>query len=183
MGRADSLEKGPDAKKDWGQEEKGTTGDEMVGWYHWLNGQEFEQTPGDSEGQGSLACCSPWGGNSSPWTWLNHWTTTIIHTCACVCACVSSNYPEPTDGVYGFPYIEATHPYTSFSGNSLLPKHPKDICPGAHSISLVWKSSIFLRSFIPAFYSGPRSSLTSLQWLPLPFSSYHTYFHCHLFGF
>ena len=37
------------------------TEDEMVGWHHRLNGHEFEQTPGDSEGQGSLACCSPWG--------------------------------------------------------------------------------------------------------------------------
>ena len=53
--------KDPDAGKDWGQEEKGMTEDEMVGWYHWLNGREFEQTPGDSEEQGSLACCSPWG--------------------------------------------------------------------------------------------------------------------------
>ena len=35
--------------------------DKMVGWHHWLNGREFEQTPGDSEGQDSLACCSPWG--------------------------------------------------------------------------------------------------------------------------
>ena len=42
------------------QEEKGTTGDEMVGWHHWRNGHEFEQAPGDGEGQGSLACCSPW---------------------------------------------------------------------------------------------------------------------------
>ena len=50
-----------DARKDWRQEEKGTTEDEMVGWHHWLNGQEFEQTQGDSEGQGSLVCCSPWG--------------------------------------------------------------------------------------------------------------------------
>ena len=40
---------------------KGVTEDEMVGWYHRLNGREFEQAPGDSEGQGSLACCSPWG--------------------------------------------------------------------------------------------------------------------------
>ena len=40
---------------------KGTTEDEMVGWHHRLNGHEFEQTWGDSEGQGSLACCSPWG--------------------------------------------------------------------------------------------------------------------------
>ena len=40
---------------------KGMTDDEMVGWHHWLNGHEFEQTPEDGEGQGSLACCSPWG--------------------------------------------------------------------------------------------------------------------------
>ena len=52
--------KDPDARKDWGPEEKGVTEDEMVGWLHWLNGHEFEQTPGDSEGLGSLACCSPW---------------------------------------------------------------------------------------------------------------------------
>ena len=55
------IGKDPDAGKDWGQEEKGVTEDEMVGWHHWLNGYEFEQTLGDSEGQGSLACCSPWG--------------------------------------------------------------------------------------------------------------------------
>ena len=53
--------KDPDAWKDWGQEEKGVTEDEMVGWHHWLNGREFEQTAGDSELPGSLACCSPWG--------------------------------------------------------------------------------------------------------------------------
>ena len=59
MRRANSLEK-TDAGKDRGQEEKGTTEDEMVGWHHQLNGHEFEQTLGDSEGQGSLARCSPW---------------------------------------------------------------------------------------------------------------------------
>jgi len=51
--------KDPDAGKDW-RREKGTTKNEMVGWHHRLNGHEFVQTPGDSEGQGSLACCSPW---------------------------------------------------------------------------------------------------------------------------
>ena len=51
----------PDARKDWGLEEKGMTEDEMVGWHHRLNGHESEQIPGDSEGQGSLACCSPRG--------------------------------------------------------------------------------------------------------------------------
>ena len=58
MGRSNSLEK---TGKDWRQEEKGTTEDEMVGWHHWLNGHESEQAPGVGEGQGSLACCSPWG--------------------------------------------------------------------------------------------------------------------------
>ena len=53
--------KDPDAGKDWGQEEKGATEDEIVGWHHQFNGHEFEQTQGDSEGQGSLMCCSPWG--------------------------------------------------------------------------------------------------------------------------
>ena len=51
--------KDPNAGKAWRQEEKGTTEDEMVGWHHGLNGHEFEPTLG--EGQGSLACCSPWG--------------------------------------------------------------------------------------------------------------------------
>ena len=52
--------KDPDARKDWRQEEKGVTEDEMVRWHHWHNGNEPKQTPGDHEGQGSLVCCSPW---------------------------------------------------------------------------------------------------------------------------
>ena len=51
----------PDAGKDFRQEEKRVAEDEMVGWHHQLSRHEFEQTPGDSEGQGSLACYSPWG--------------------------------------------------------------------------------------------------------------------------
>ena len=66
--------KDPDAGKDWRQEEKGMTADEMVGWHHRLNGHEFEQAPGDSEGQGSLACCSPWVAKNR--TQLSDWTAT-----------------------------------------------------------------------------------------------------------
>ena len=59
--------------KDWGQEEKGVTEDEIVGWHHWLNGHEFEQTMGDSERQESLAHCSPWYCRESDMTqWLNN---------------------------------------------------------------------------------------------------------------
>ena len=60
--------KDPDAGKDWRQEEKGTTKNEMAGWHHQLDGHEFEQAPGVGDGQGSLACCSPWGRKLSDWT-------------------------------------------------------------------------------------------------------------------
>ena len=62
------IGKDPDAGKDWKQEEKGTTEDEMVGWHHWLDGHEFEQAPGVGDGQASLECCSPWGGKESDTT-------------------------------------------------------------------------------------------------------------------
>ena len=61
MQRADSFEKHPDAGKDRGQEERGATEDEMVGWHHRLSGHESGQTLGHSKGQTSLACCSLWG--------------------------------------------------------------------------------------------------------------------------
>ena len=65
--------KDPDAGKDWGREEKGMTEDEMVGWHHWLNGYEFEQTLGDNEGQGTLVCCSSWGHKELDTNeWLNN---------------------------------------------------------------------------------------------------------------
>ena len=62
------IGKDPDAGKDGGQEEKGTAEDEMVGWHHQLDGREFEQAPGVGDGQGGLACCSPWGCKESDTT-------------------------------------------------------------------------------------------------------------------
>ena len=62
------IGKDPDAGKDWRQKEKGTTKNEMLGWHYQLKRHESEQIPGDSEGQGSLACCSPWGCNESDMT-------------------------------------------------------------------------------------------------------------------
>ena len=65
-----------DLWKDWGQEEKGTTEDEMVGWHHWLDGHEFEWAPGVGDGQGGLACCDSWGRKESDMTerlnWIEH---------------------------------------------------------------------------------------------------------------
>ena len=74
------IEKDPDAGKDWGQEEKGTTEDEMVGWHHQFNGHGFGWTPGFVDGQGGLACCDSWGSKESDmterlnWTKLGHYT-------------------------------------------------------------------------------------------------------------
>ena len=68
------IGKDPDAGRDWWQEEKGTTKDEMAGWHHWLDGHEFEWTPRVSDGQGGLVCCNSWGCKESDMTeWLN-WT-------------------------------------------------------------------------------------------------------------
>ena len=68
------IRKDPDAGKDWRWEEKGTTEDEMVGWHHWLDGNEFEQAPGVGDGQGGLACCSPWSCKESDTTERLNWT-------------------------------------------------------------------------------------------------------------
>ena len=62
------IGKDRDAGRDWGQEEKGTTEDEMVGWHHWLDGHKSEWTPGVGDGQGGLACCGSWGCKESDMT-------------------------------------------------------------------------------------------------------------------
>ena len=63
-----------DAGRDWGQEEKGTTEDEMAGWHHWLDGREFEWTPGVGDGQGGLACWNSWGRKELDTTERLSWT-------------------------------------------------------------------------------------------------------------
>ena len=71
------IGKDPDAGKDWRQEEKGTTEDEMVGWHYQFNGHEFEQALGVGDGQGGLGSCSPWGHKESDTTerlnWIFSW--------------------------------------------------------------------------------------------------------------
>ena len=69
------IGKDPDAGRDWGQEEKGTTEDEMAGWNRWLDGHEFEWTPGVGDGQGGLACCDLWGHRvRDDWATELNWT-------------------------------------------------------------------------------------------------------------
>jgi len=72
--RTDSLEKTLMLGKIQGRKKREATEDEMVGWYHWLDGHEFEQAPGVGDGQGSLACCSPWGHRELDTTEQLNWT-------------------------------------------------------------------------------------------------------------
>ena len=80
-GKSWFIWKNPDAGKDWGQEEKGMTEDEMVGWHHWLDGREFEWTPRVGNGQGGLACYSSWGRKESDMTKRLNWTETSRKLC------------------------------------------------------------------------------------------------------
>ena len=74
-GKSWLIWKDPDAGRDWGQEEKGMTEDEMAGWHHQLDGHEFEQAPGVGDGQGGLACCDSWGHKESDTTEQLNWTS------------------------------------------------------------------------------------------------------------
>ena len=76
------IGKDHDAGKDWGQEEKGMTEDERVGWHHWLDAHEFEQVPEVGDGQGNLACCSPWGHKELDMTERLNWTE-LIYPASC----------------------------------------------------------------------------------------------------
>ena len=73
------IGKDSDAGRDWGQEEKGTTEDEIAGWHHWLDGHEFEWTPGDGDGQEGLACCHSWGHKELDTTERLNWTEAFSH--------------------------------------------------------------------------------------------------------
>ena len=73
------IGKDSDAGRGWGQEEKGTTEDEMAGWHHGLNGPEVEWTPGIGDGQGVLACCNSWGHKESDMTERLNWTEPLGH--------------------------------------------------------------------------------------------------------
>jgi len=97
--------KNSDAGRDWGQEEKGTTEDEMAGWHHRPNGREFEWTPGDGDGQGGLACCDSWGRKESAhdWAtelnWIDPERPPYGAFTSSVCYCKITNCPLTNDSV------------------------------------------------------------------------------------
>ena len=127
--------------RDWGQEEKGTTEDEMAGWHHWLNGRESRWTPGVGDGQGGLACCDSWGCKESDMTeWLISDLIPVFPCClhtevwlgyACVWLCICSLLLSLAQNMFyenDF-YAVSTLFYLSHpSGASALKKKKKKIC-------------------------------------------------------
>ena len=115
-----------DAGRDWEQEEKGTTEDEMAGWHHWLNGHESEWTPGVDDGQGGLACCNSWGRKESDTTERLIWSDSP-KTYERLCA--HKDVREPTTGhisnvhqeVNKLWYIHKMEHYPALKKNELLP--------------------------------------------------------------
>ena len=88
------IGKDADAGNDWRWEEKGITEHKMVGWHHQLNGHEFEQAPGVGDGQGNLACCSPWGRRVRH-DWVNELNWSILHMVVYMRPCYSLLSPHP----------------------------------------------------------------------------------------
>ena len=115
MRRVDSLEE-TDAGRDWGQEEKGTTEDEMAGWHHRLYGHEFEWTPRVGDGQGSLVCCDSWGREESDTTERLNWTEHMLE--AYQVELVVKNLPA-------IACRHKRHQYDLWSGRSLGGGHGK----------------------------------------------------------
>ena len=133
------IGKDPDAGKDWGQEQKGAAEDEMLRWRHQLNGHEFEQTSGDSEGQGGLACYSPWGHKESDTTeWLN-WTE---HHYPSIFLFLIVNWCNSTNFLMAHSGFEQFSSFTTFSFEILLFLYFCSICTSALQCSccfvLVW---------------------------------------------
>jgi len=100
MRRANSLEKTLMLGKEWGQEEKGMTEDEMIGWHHLLSGHDFEQTLGDSEGLRRLVCCSPWSRNELGYN-LSTEQPTVIRVTTKHMRTGKSVYIDKTTGLNG----------------------------------------------------------------------------------
>ena len=141
------IGKDSDAGRDWGQEEKGTTENEMAGWHHWLDGRESEWTLGVGDGQGGLACCNSWGRKESDMTEQLNWTpvpdclASLLLLPLLLCTTAMLTFAFLAYKINScFPWLAATHPsepglrvlsrdvYTDFpdqiTSPFMLPYHP-----------------------------------------------------------
>ena len=151
------IGKDPDAGKDWRQDEKVTTEDKMVGWHHQLKGHEFEQIPGDGEGQRNLVCCSPWGHKQSNTTSVQF--SSVTQKCPTICDPMDCSTP-------GFPVyhqlLEFTQTYVHWVDDAIQLSHPlSSPSPPAFNLSqpqglFQWVSSSHQVAKVPEHWArGP----------------------------
>ena len=139
MQRTDSSGKDPDAEKEWGHEETGEAEDEMVGWHHWLNGHEFEQTLGESGGLGSLICCSSWGQKELD-------MTSVQFRCSVMSDSLGPHEsqhtrppcPSPTPGVYSNSCPLSWWHYLTISSSAFLLSFCLQFLPASRSLQVSW---------------------------------------------
>ena len=149
------IGKDPDAGRAWGQEEKGMTEDEMAGWHHWLDGPEFEWTPGVGDGQGGLACCDSWGRKESDMTEQLNWTElngmSVYPNSMNVCYCsVTKLCPTLCDPMHhSTPVFPACHQLPEFTqthvhrvGDVIQTSHPLS-SPSPTAFNLSQHQSLF----------------------------------------
>ena len=171
------IGKDPNAGKDWGQEEKGMTEDEMVGWHHQLNGHKFEQTLGDRDGQGSLACCSPWGHKESDTTEqlnsnilisvLANWTISKLLLDVLLPVAAVTNY-----WILGTWWLNATEMY-------YLTVLEPEVWNQYHKLK-VWAGTCSLRRLSGSICSLPLPASGGCQYSSLCLHNSSCYLHSHL---
>ena len=164
------IGKDSDAGRDWEQEEKGTTEDEMAGWHHQLYGHEFGQTPGVGDGQGGLVCCNSWGYKESDTTERLNWTD-----CCCLVAsrvwffCHSMDGSPPVCSVHGFSQARVVEwVVVSSSRRSSLPRDSTHVSYiGRRSVFYHWATeeaqlkSIPYSNFFSFYWSDLVDSISS----------------------
>ena len=163
MWRTDSLEKtDPDAGKDWRQEEKRTAKDKMAGWHHWLDGHEFEQAPGVDDGQGSLACCSPWDHKELDTTEQLNWTETTHSVLWCFAAEALRNKYRQLWSSQSF--VQNFLTVSSFFALSRLPSWGLSGTSGSELTCLYCRHCLCIHLLCFSSESALNSGLIFMQW-------------------
>ena len=115
------IGKDSDAGRDWGQEEKGTTEDQVAGWHHQLDGHEFEWTLGDGDGHGGLACCDSWGRRvGHDWATELNWPCAVQYICV-LCAFLKFEFILLEANYFAILYWFAIHQHESAMGVHVFP--------------------------------------------------------------
>ena len=179
--------KDPDAGKDWGQAEKGTAEDEMIGWHHQLNGHGFGWTPGVGDGQGALACCGSWGCKGSDMTEQLNWTelNNYNYVWASLVAQLVKNPPAMQETPVWFlgwedPLEKGYATHSSILGLPCGPAGKESTCSAGDlgSISVLGRSPGEGKGY-PLQYSGLENSMDCIvqgvtkSWTPLSNCHFH----------